>query len=58
MQKRCETCKYCEWEEVDTDRGSYLDICGCLNEEADTIEDWDDNWGDTTDCPCWEEDDR
>lgn len=53
-QKRCEICKYAEWEQVDTDRGSYFDICGC--EHPDSSDDWDSEWGDTTDCPyCVEE---
>ena len=49
--KRCETCRYCEWEVVDTDRGSYTDICGCTCVSADKL---DEECGDTKDCPEWE----
>ena len=57
MTKHCETCKYAEWETVDTDRGSYESICGCLNEEIPD-NNWNDEWGDTEDCPYWEEEEE
>ena len=72
MEKRCETCKYAEWEEVSTDRGSYWDYCGCTltpsqckeieedakNDGTPIPEYYDDEWGDTKDCPYWKMDDE
>lgn len=53
MQKRCETCRFADWEEVSTDLGSYWSICGCY---ADNVP--DDDCGDTKDCPVWEKEEE
>ena len=61
MQKRCENCIYAEWDYCEGVGGGYprgfWAICGCRC--TDLVEDeWDDEWGDTKDCPMWKEDDR
>ena len=63
--KTCDRCKYAEWDYVDAYYGGYWAVDGCnMPEDApitdDSLilnadEDWNDEWGDTKDCPYFEE---
>ena len=59
MDKRCDSCKYAEWEYIDAYRSGFWSICGCNLpvdvELPDGVTEFDDDWGDETDCPFWEE---
>ena len=58
IERGCNSCRHAEMEYIDAYRCGYWAICGC--KLADTItlpdgEEWDDEYGDTKNCPLWEE---
>lgn len=55
--KTCDKCKYVTWDFAVAYGGGYRFVDGCdlPAEKINIDEDYDDEWGDTKDCPYWEE---
>lgn len=54
--KTCDKCKYATWDIAEAYHGGYWFVDGCnLPLENVTEEEVDVEWGDTKDCPYWEE---
>lgn len=56
IDKRCHRCANAEYEQVDTPRGSFWSLCGCKSDPCNSAECFDEEWGETIDCPYFEED--